>query len=103
MGEGREAQAVKPAHFDKRMGARPSPCITGDPFRVTIRRGALGIPSFLLSTHTPQLGHALKSASHRVVSSRKEKAMKKDTELGLLGMLIMFPIGLMIAVAPLWM
>ena len=29
--------------------------------------------------------------------------MKKDTELGLLGMIIMFPIGLMIAVAPLWM
>lgn len=29
--------------------------------------------------------------------------MRKDTELGLLGMLIMFPIGLMIAVAPLWM
>lgn len=103
MGEGREAQAVKPAHFDKRMGARPSPCITGDPFRVTIRRGALWY-SFLSSLNThASLGHALKSASHRVVSSRKEKAMKKDTELGLLGMLIMFPIGLMIAVAPLWM
>ena len=60
--------------------------------------------SFLSSLNThASLGHALKSASHRVVSSRKEKAMKKDTELGLLGMLIMFPIGLMIAVAPLWM
>ena len=44
-----------------------------------------------------------KSARHRVVSRRKEKAMKKDTGLGLLGMIIMFPIGLMIAVAPLWM